>query len=87
LSDRVNIGYENIVDAPIKSVNGEKIRDLEDLVSKIEASTDLFLRICTAEDQDVIVVPSPKHRDSSETNKGILSRYKITSDRCLEGGA
>lgn len=86
LSDKVNVGYENIVNAPIKTVNGQSIRDLQDLVDKIEAETEPFLRIYTADDQDVIVVPSPKHQDSAEANKRILSRYKIVRDRCLEGG-
>lgn len=86
LSDKVNIGYERITDAPIKSVNGQKIRDLADLVQKIESSTESYLRICTAEDQDVIVVPSPTNMESTEANKRILNRYKVSSDRCLEGG-
>ena len=86
LSDKVNIGYERITDAPIKSVNGKKIRDLADLVQKIESSTEPYLRICTAEDQDVIVVPSPTNAESTEANKRILNRYKVSNDRCLEGG-
>ena len=85
LSDKVNIGYETIVDAPIASVNGQKVRDLQDLVDKIEAATESFLRINTAEDQDVIVVPSPKNTESAKANKRILSRYKVTHDRCLDG--
>ena len=86
LGDRVNIGYENIVDAPIKSINGENVRDLQDLANKIGTCSEPFIRICTAEEQDVIVVPSPKHKDFHETNKRILSRYKIASDRCLDSG-
>ena len=84
LSDKVNIGYETITDAPIKSVNGQKIRDLADLVEKVESSTQHYLQICTAE--DVIVVPSPTNKESAEANKRILTRYKVSSDRCLEGG-
>ena len=86
LSDKVNIGYDRITDAPIKSVNGQKIRDLADLVEKVESSKELYLRIYTAEDQDVIVVPSPTNKESAEANKRILTRYKVSSDRCLEGG-
>jgi len=87
LSDKVNIGYERITDAPIKSVNGQKIRDLADLVEKVEeSSTGPYLRICTAEDQDVIVVPSPTNKESAEANKRILTRYKVSSDRCLDEG-
>lgn len=84
LSDRVNVGYETITQAPIDSVDGTKVRDLRHLVELIEAATEPLLRITTKGEQHVIILPSRKDPKTVLANERILSRYKIARDRCLD---
>lgn len=84
LSDEINVGYAALANRPIKSVNGESVRDLADLAAKIEASSEALLRIDLVGDEGIIVVPPPKDSEASEANARILSRYKVPTDRCLE---
>jgi S1-C subfamily serine protease len=83
LSDRVNVGYEELVEERIEKVNGEKIRDLKDLVEKIEKTTDqvVVLETCC---ECKIILPSTKSIEAIEANRRILSRYSIQTDRWLE---
>lgn len=95
LSDSVNIGYEVLENKLIEKVNGESVRDLNDLVEKVEKMAkekegegdqggegEPLLRFETA-DADVIIVPAPGSPDAREAHERILDRYKVGSDRFL----
>jgi hypothetical protein len=83
LSDKVNVGYEELESERIVKVNGEVVADLTDLVQKIEATKEPTVRFESCDD-DVIILPSPVNPAAQVANERIRSRYALSSDRYLE---
>jgi S1-C subfamily serine protease len=77
LADETNKGYHNFVNTPVKSVNGEKIAGIRDLMKKIENYKGTFIEI-ELEDLSKVVLETEKSRKASGE---ILKRYGIVSDR------
>jgi len=77
LADKANVGYHNIDNAVVKSVNGEKIVDMKDLVAKIEKAEGEFVEIET-EGGDRLVFSRATAKDVTER---VLKRYRIPGDR------
>lgn len=77
LADETNKGYHNFVNTPVKSVNGEKISGINDLMKKIENYKGTFIEI-ELEDLSKVVLETEKSRKASGE---ILKRYGIVSDR------
>jgi len=78
LADDVNRGYHRWSSWVVAAVNGEKIKNLEDLIRKVEAIPE----------SDFVVFSDPHNREMiMDKNKavaalpGILARYRIPSDR------
>jgi len=82
LSDEINVGYEEFRDEEIKKVNGHSVRDLKDLIEKVESTTDPIVCFETGHG-DKVIVPSPAN--ARDANERILSLYNIGSDRCVDG--
>jgi len=57
LSDSVNVGYEEITQRRIRSVNGETIKSFQNLVDSIERSTDRQLVDIEMWEGNVIIIP------------------------------
>lgn len=84
MADDVNIGYQHTAYAAVKSVNGENIANLKDLIAKIESITEGFLEL-DLEDHRKIVLDITAARQATPI---ILERYRINADRSadLTGG-
>ncbi len=77
LADDVNMGYQNTLYVPVSAVNSSKVKNIRDLVGKIEAVKTGFVEILLS-NNDKIVLDVEKAR---KANAGILQRYNIDSDR------
>ncbi|MCE5299512.1 MAG: trypsin-like peptidase domain-containing protein [Spirochaetia bacterium] len=77
LADETNVGYEDFRNLVVTSVNGAGIRDMRDLIAKIEGSKENYLEI-ELEGRDKIVLDAAKSREASP---GILGRYQVEFDR------
>lgn len=81
LSDSVNVGYEEITQCRIRSVNGETIQSFQDFVEKVQKSTDQQLVDIETWEGSVITIPSPIHPEAAAANERILKHYRIANDR------
>jgi len=76
LADEVNVGYHDVENEIVSKVNGEEVKDLKDLVTKIESSKgvrrdrDRSWRQVRAQDPD-----------ATAANPRIMTRYRIGADR------
>ena len=76
LSDEVNVGYENLVDHRVVSLNGVKPRDICDFLARVEAAAGLVeIELSSGE----LVVLDCKQAEASRTR--ILERYRVDHDR------
>ncbi len=80
LADDINMGYQNLRYSSVKTVNSKKIKNLKDMIGKIEGIKTGFIEI-VFEDNNKIVLDVEKARQSST---GILQRYRIDSDRSAD---
>jgi hypothetical protein len=77
LADEANVGYHDMRNLFVASVNGDKVRDLADLVSKVESSGNYFVSI-EFDNGDRIVL---SREAALAANGRIQERYGIPSDR------
>ncbi len=77
LADDVNMGYQNFRYSSVKTVNSQKVRNLRDLIDKIENIKTGFIEL-VFEDNNRIVIDAEKARKSTA---GIIQRYRIEFDR------
>lgn len=77
LADRVNQGYHDFEAMIIDKVQGNKIRNLKDLVKAVESSKDEFVHF-QSHDGDMIVL---ERSDVEKSKSKILRRYGVPSDR------
>ncbi len=82
LADDVNMGYQEMVFSPVTAVNSQKVRNLKDLVAKIEAVNTGFIEI-DLENRDKIVLDAEK---AKKAMPGIIERYRIPADRSQDLG-
>lgn len=80
LADDLTHGFTSIANAILDSVNGCKIRNLQQLISLVDDCKEEWLRF-ELEDELVIVLPNKK---SKEATAGILRRNMIANDRSLQ---
>lgn len=76
LPDEVNSGYESFVNKQIVFINGHTIRNLDDLLMKLNRSLTKLVRFETQEG-DLIVVPSPADPASVNMKKRIELKYGL----------
>ncbi|WP_320040538.1 serine protease [uncultured Desulfobacter sp.] len=80
LPDDVNIGYHEFINGIISKVNGKTIVALEDLITAFENGEGDYHII-----EDIRGFKIVLNRDAVEkSNKRILAKYKISSDRSLK---
>eukprot|EP00850_Spirogloea_muscicola_P019028 SM000181S03553 [mRNA] locus=s181:225502:231751:- [translate_table: standard] len=77
LANDVNIGYEDITNSQVLSLNGEKIRNLQHLAHLVDTCTTEFLRF-SLELQEVVVLEMKAARPATAD---ILRDHCIPSDR------
>ncbi len=79
LPDIVNIGYHDLDDFTIKSVNDQCIYSLNDLIKEIEKTKSIFIKIEAEDGKEIIL-----HKQSAQkSNDLILKKYDIQKDRVL----
>jgi S1-C subfamily serine protease len=77
LADDVNMGYQNIRYATVKTLNSEKVKNLKDFIARIENTKTGFFEVLLG-DNNKVVLDVDKARKSTPV---ILQRYRIDSDR------
>ncbi len=77
LADEVNVGYHNMRSLVVERVNGEKVKNLKDLIDKIESSNEKFIKIETESHNRVVL----SKEAALAANSRILERYRIPADR------
>ena len=80
LADDVNMGYQDIRFATVKTLNSEKVKNLRELISRIENTKTGFFEILLG-DNNKIVLDVEKARKATQL---ILQRYRIDSDRSID---
>jgi hypothetical protein len=80
LADDVNMGYQDIRFATVKTLNSEKVKNLRELISRIENTKTGFFEILLG-DNNKIVLDVEKARKATQL---ILQRYRIDSDRSVD---
>ncbi|MEK7483685.1 MAG: serine protease [Planctomycetota bacterium] len=76
LSDEINVGYENLYNECISTVNGEKPRHIQDFVEKLEKTQD-SLELRTSSNSLIIL----EMESVKKSKDRILKRYHIMQDR------
>lgn len=77
LADKINMGYQGIASAVLKTVNGEKVHNLRELISVIGNTKDEFV-IFAFEDDPPIILDVKKMRAATPR---IMERYRVPADR------
>lgn len=77
LADPVNMGYQGVVAAVLKSVDGKKVRNLRELIAAVEGAKGEFI-IFALEDDPPVILDTKKIREATPR---ILERYRIPADR------
>ncbi len=80
LADEINQGYQNIRYQVVTKLNGKCIRDMRDLISRIEGMKSGFIEL-ELQDHIKIVLDIDKCR---QANERIMKRYRIPADRSLD---
>ena len=74
-------GYLGIDDSLVRSVNGERVRNLRHLVEMIERCEDGFLRFGLDRNNEWDSIMVVDAREMRETTARVMERYQIPSDR------
>jgi S1-C subfamily serine protease len=78
LASDVNNGYDDMINTRVAEVNGEKIRNLEDLIRVVEQDTgNPFVAFKTEHHQTIVV----DRKKAEAAHDEILSTYRIAEDR------
>jgi len=77
LADEVNVGYHDLMCNVISYVNGKRISSMKDLVDAFETNDAEYHNIKDERGYQIILERDKVHR----SNKAILERYKVDSDR------
>lgn len=80
LAAEANVGYEDIINTQVLSVNGRKINCLADVLVAVEASSDRFLTIALANHQVVVLDKAEAEAATEE----VLAQHCIPSDRSAD---
>lgn len=78
LSDEINVGYENLYNESIKSVNGKTPRNLRDFVKQIEEAEDV-IELKTGSNNLIIL----SRGAVAKATPRILKRYHINKERAF----
>ena len=77
LASDVNDGYQNVRSWVVDTINGEKIWNLKDFVTKVESIQDDYIILENKWDQQIVI-----DREMAEnTHREILETYRIPFDR------
>lgn len=77
MADEVNMGYQNIDCVELTHVNGQKVKNLKDLIATIEQSNDEFITFTVGEDFPIIL----DLKKLKAATPRILERYRVPADR------
>lgn len=77
LNDSINSGYQETSKRVVKEVNGEKVKNLKQMIEVIESSKEPFIFIRTGDNVELIL---EREEVMAKTSK-ILNRYSIAADR------
>jgi S1-C subfamily serine protease len=76
LSDELTVGYEDMAHMVLTSLNGQPVRDLDDLVQRLDQATGTVVLETDDKSRAVFDVP-----DVRRAQARILGRYRLPSDR------
>ena len=81
LPHEMNIGYQNISDQLVTTVNGKEIETMRDLIQAFETNKESFHHITTMSGLEIIL----DRLDVEQHGPQLLKNYLISSDRFLDG--
>ncbi len=80
LADEVNVGYENVLPWIVRTVNGQSIMSMTDLVRAIEDDGTHYTKFENARGQQIVL-----NREAAiASNPRILATYRIENDRSAD---
>ena len=77
LASDVNDGYQNVRSWVVNTINGEKIWNLKDFVTKVESTQDNYIILENKRDQQIVI----DRKMAENTHREILETYRIPFDR------
>jgi len=77
LADELNVGYQELQDIVITSVNGMNISTIKDLVKAVEGNEDEFHMFIDKKGNRIVL----DRQKTDERQGSILEKYKVGSDR------
>jgi S1-C subfamily serine protease len=80
LADRVNQGYHELENLAVTHVNNRAVKDLRDLVNKVERARDAYVRIRVADGRQIVL----DREGAIRRNPTILRRYSVPHDRSID---
>jgi S1-C subfamily serine protease len=80
LADRTTQGYHDCSSMVIEQVDGHDIRDLSELIDRVEKGRGEFLRLETSEGYQIVI----DREEAKRRSPGILRRYSVPVDRSVD---
>ncbi|MEI6168286.1 MAG: serine protease [bacterium] len=80
LAGNINQGYQDLVNLPIKKVNGHDLGNLRELITRIESSKEPFVTLEATTGQRIVL---GRERCLAE-QQAILKTYQISHDRSVD---
>ena len=77
LASDISLGYEDFVNTEVEAVNGHKIHNLEDLVSRVEECEEEYVRLSLSLNNMIIL----NRKAAQAATPAILAQHCIPKDR------
>ena len=75
LADEINAGYQGMHDVEVRSVNGERVRNLRQLKKRVEDAGGAFLRLDLADDRVLVV----NREEAEKAHARIMAKHRVPS--------
>ena len=75
LADEINAGYQGMHDVEVRSVNGERVRNLRQLKKRVEDARGAFLRLDLADDRVLVV----NREEAEKAHARIMAKHRVPS--------
>jgi S1-C subfamily serine protease len=75
LADEINAGYQGMHDVEVRSVNGERVRNLRQLKERVENAGGAFLRLDLADDRVLVV----NREEADKAHARIMAKHRVPS--------
>ena len=81
LPDSVNAGYHDTLDVVVSEVNGNPVKNLADLIDRIENGASPFVELTLDSGSSIVL----NRADCLAAGERILKQYQVPRDRCVAG--